>query len=370
MDQVTCTQVAAKLFRGYGHKHVKHPNRMATVEQKSPPQSGVQSTLTIIRDRMEEVLGEEELVEKLTMGKTLRVYWGTAPTGAPSFAYFLPLLKLKDLLNAGMGVTILLADIHSYMDRGLGEFDRTLERTMFYELVLKSMLTVIGVNPSDIDFVRGSSYQLDETFNRDLLRMSSVITVGMATKASSEVVKQSRDKDTLISHLLYPLMQALDETYLNADLELGGRDQRKILAFSRDNIHKIGYSKCSYAITPLIPSLRGPGKKMSSSDPNSKLSFMDSNEVILEKVAKAFCADREVDLDRNPLLAIAKFILFPRFNTLGPYVSYDALYKDWSDGTILAQDLKKLVGPYIVTMMTPVRHTIEQNHQLYTNAYG
>jgi tyrosyl-tRNA synthetase len=343
---------------------------MENTEQKSIPHHGVQTTLAVIRDRMEEVLGEEELMEKITVGKTLRVYWGTAPTGPPSFAYFLPLLKLKDLLNAGMGVTILLADVHSYMDRGLMCFDKTLLRTVFYEVVLKEMLTVIGVDPSDIDFVRGSSYQLDETFNRDLLRLSSVITVGMATKASSEVVKQTKDKDTLISHLLYPLMQALDETYLNADLELGGRDQRKILTFSRDNIHKIGYSKCSYAITPLIPSLRGPGKKMSSSDPNSKLSFMDSNEFILEKISKAYCADRDVDLDRNPLLAIVKFILFPFFKSLETYVSYDALYKDWSEGTILAQDLKKLVGPYVVKMIEPVRQAIEANQELYDCAYG
>ena len=328
------------------------------------------SILAVIRDRMEEVLGEEELVEKLRLGKTLRVYWGTAPTGDPSFAYYLPLLKLRDLLASQMGVTILLADVHSYMDRGLGEFDRTSERTHFYEVVLKTMLQTLGVNPDDIDFVRGTSYQLDHTYCRDLLRLSSVVTVGTSTKASSEVVKQIRGSDALLSHLLYPLMQALDETYLNADLELGGRDQRKILTFSRDNIHKIGYDKCSYAITPLIPSLRGPGKKMSSSDLNSKLSFMDSDDAVLEKVNKAFCMDKDVDLDRNPLLAVAKHILFPGFGSLGPYASYNALVKEWSDGVILAQDLKKLVGPYIVRLMAPVRQVLEAHPDLYANAYG
>ena len=225
------------------------------------------------------------------------------------------------------------------------------------------------MDPTEVDFVRGTSYQLDQTYCRDLLRMASVVTVGAATEASSEVVKQTEASDALLSHLLYPLMQALDETYLSADLELGGRDQRKILAFSRDNIHKIGYNKCSYAITPLIPSLRGPGKKMSSSDPQSKLSFVDSDETVAEKINKAFCADREVDLDRNPLLAMAKHILFPYFETLGGYASYEDLVHQWSAGTILAQDLKKLVTPYVIRLMAPVRHMLETNPTLYTNAY-
>lgn len=345
----------------------------STEDKKETPRH---PTLDVIWNRAEEVLGEEELAEKLQQGKTLRVYWGTAPTGVPSFAYYLPLLKLKDFLAAQMGVTILLADIHSYMDRGMGEFDRTSKRTEFYDAVLKTMLRTIGVNPNDVDFVRGTSYQLDREYYQNLLRLSSVVTVGTATKASSEVVKQTKNTDAPLSHLLYPLMQALDETYLSADLELGGRDQRKILTFSRDNIHKIGYNKCSYAITPLIPSLRGPGKKMSSSDPSSKLSFMDTDDVILEKISKSFCADKDVDLDRNPLLSMAKHILFPCFNVLEgatclkPYLSYNDLVKDWSAGTILAQDLKRLLGPYIVRLIAPVRQFLEMNPTLYADAYG
>jgi tyrosyl-tRNA synthetase len=165
-------------------------------------------------------------------------------------------------------------------------------------------------------------------------------------------------------------MQALDETYLNADLELGGRDQRKILTFSRDNIHKIGYNKCSYAITPLIPSLKGKNKKMSSSDPQSKLSFLDSDEQILEKINKAFCVDKDVDEESNPILCILKYILFPFFKTIGPYTSYTTLLTDWSSGTIWAQDLKQLAGPYVVRMIEPVRTVIQSNLIMYNNAYG
>jgi tyrosyl-tRNA synthetase len=336
--------------------------------------------IKIIRDRMEEIIGEEELVEKLRKGKMLHCYWGTAPTSPPSFAYFLPLLKLKELVKCNFIVTILLADVHSYMDKGMGEYDRTMERTMFYELVLKSMLSTIGIEEKSVRFVKGSDYQFDRKFCMDLLRMSAFTTVGVATKASSETVKRGdKDKDCLISHLLYPMMQSLDETYLSADLELGGRDQRKILTFSRDNIQKLGYEKCAYVITPLIPSLRGKNKKMSSSDPNSKLSFMDSDEEISVKIQRAFCVDMDSSMDSNPILGIIRHILFPFFEKLElqldanarlEYDTYDKLLVDWTKGSLLSQGLKQLAIKYVIQLIGPVRSTIQSNMGMFQDAYG
>ena len=48
----------------------------------------------------QEVLGEDELRELLGK-RDLRVYWGTATTGKPHVAYFVPMAKLADLLRAG-----------------------------------------------------------------------------------------------------------------------------------------------------------------------------------------------------------------------------------------------------------------------------
>jgi len=345
---------------------VAAPEDVATL----PVPPSTPSPLTLLRSRMEEVLGEDDIVDKLNRGQTLRVYWGTAPTGPPSLAYYLPLLKLKELLTVPMNVTILLADVHSYMDLGLSEFVRTTERATLYEAVLQTMLRTVGVNPDDVEFVRGTSYQLDPTYCRDLFRLSAITSVAAATKASSEVVKATHGSQALLSHLLYPLMQALDETYLAADIELGGRDQRKIMAFARDHVHRIGYSPCAYVITPLIPSLRGPGRKMSSSDAASKISFQDSDEVILDKVRRAYCVDQDGDLQSNPLLALAYHVLFPCFAQLGPYASYEALRAAWLDRSLLAQDLKALVGPFLVRLVAPVRQMLDANPLLYTNAYG
>ena len=48
--------------------------------------------------------------------RDLSIYWGTATTGRPHIAYFVPMTKIADFLAAGCRVKILLADLHAYLD--------------------------------------------------------------------------------------------------------------------------------------------------------------------------------------------------------------------------------------------------------------
>ena len=59
-----------------------------------------------------------------------------------------------------------------------------------------------------------------------MYRLAAETSVHDARKAGAEVVKQVANP--LVSGLLYPLLQALDEEYLHVDAQFGGVDQRKI----------------------------------------------------------------------------------------------------------------------------------------------
>lgn len=50
------------------------------------------------------MLGEEKITKFLVSGKNIRIYWGTATTGRPHVGYFVPMLKIGDLLRAGLVV--------------------------------------------------------------------------------------------------------------------------------------------------------------------------------------------------------------------------------------------------------------------------
>lgn len=134
------------------------------------------------------------------------IYWGTAITGNPHLGYFVPILKIADLLNAGCKVTILLADLHGYLDNLKTNWDLLSQRIKWYELVIGQMLRRVGVTLDNLKFVTGSSFQLSKEYTLDMYKISALVTTTTMQHASAEVVKQS--KNPLLSGLLYPILQA------------------------------------------------------------------------------------------------------------------------------------------------------------------
>lgn len=57
----------------------------------------------LITRNLQEVLGEESL-KKIVNERDLKIYWGTATTGKPHIAYFVPMTKVADFLKAGCEV--------------------------------------------------------------------------------------------------------------------------------------------------------------------------------------------------------------------------------------------------------------------------
>lgn len=66
----------------------------------------VQAKKNLITRNLQEVLGEEKMLEILKT-RELKIYWGTATTGKPHIAYFVPMSKIADFLKAGCEVSTL-----------------------------------------------------------------------------------------------------------------------------------------------------------------------------------------------------------------------------------------------------------------------
>jgi len=258
-----------------------------------------------------EVIGDVSNIKK--------VYWGTAPTGVIHLGYALPLLLICQMLDAGVEVIILLADMHAMLDSLKTTAELVESRCIYYETTLKTLLTLLGANTTKLSFVRGSSFQLSRNYTFDVYKMQTLITEHDAKKAGTEVVKQTDNPK--LSSLTYPVLQALDEVYLKVDAELGGQDQRKIFTFASKYLPKIGYKPIVHLMNPMLPSLatsvkcdgdnqQAKSNKMSSSDAaNSKITFTDTTEQLDKKIRKSFCEDKNVD--DNPLLAYYEHIVIP-----------------------------------------------------------
>ncbi|KAG0006833.1 hypothetical protein BGZ65_003082 [Modicella reniformis] len=179
----------------------------------------------IISRNLQEVLGKEQ-IESILAERDLNIYWGTAPTGKPHLGYFVPMTKIADFLEAGCHITILIADIHAFLDNMKAPMELVGKRAEYYTQLIKATLTSIGVPTEKLKFVQGSSYQLTPEYALANMKICSQTTERDARKAGAEVVKQV--ETPFLSGLMYPGMQALDEEFLGVDAQFGGVDQRKI----------------------------------------------------------------------------------------------------------------------------------------------
>jgi tyrosyl-tRNA synthetase len=148
-------------------------------------------------------------------------------------------------------------------------------------------------------------WQLSKEYTLDAYRLSSITSERDAKKAGAEVVKQVASP--LLSGLIYPLLQALDEEYLGCDAQFGGVDQRKIFMFAEKYIPHLGYKKRVHLMNPMVPGLQGA--KMSSSADGGKVDLLDPPETVARKIKKAFCEEGIVE--GNGLLAFVRHIVFP-----------------------------------------------------------
>ena len=264
--------------------------------------------IEIIKENLAEVIGSQDLEKIINEGKNLKVYWGTSPTGKPHLGYFLPMIKIAQLVKAGCEVTILFADLHAYLDSMKTSWELLDYRTKYYEHLIKQLLLLFNVDLNKIKFVRGSEYQLTKEYTIDVYKLMSKITVDSAQKGGAEVVKQS--DNPLLSGLIYPILQILDEVYLKTDAELGGLDQRKIFMMSRDHLHKIGYKSNIHLMNPMIPNItaKNNNEKMSSSEPNSKIDLLDNPKSIKKKINKAWSEPKNPE---NGLFTFLKNAIFP-----------------------------------------------------------
>jgi tyrosyl-tRNA synthetase len=353
-------------------KHIEHHQAREGKEQSLPTYADLLSSLdaatqakaAVVLKNTAEVLTPEELVELLGSGKRLSAYYGIATTGSVHVGYLIPLSKAYDLSTLGIRTKILLADVHSVLDDQKTKFDEMELKSQYYRKCIE--LAVPWKEPPE--FIRGSEFQLREDYARDLFRLASTTTVSRAMRAASEV---TRMKDPKVSELMYPLLQVLDEQYLDIDIQLGGLDQRHIMALARESMKQLGYRRRVEVMTPLLLSLHGQGKKMSASDPGSAIRVYDSEQSIRNKVDRAFCPLDNVN--ENPVLQLARFMVFGMGANLELNLpdkrrieirEYEELERRFSAREIHPADLKVAIADSLVLRLARAREYFESNQDL------
>ena len=226
--------------------------------------------LSQIRRGTNEIISEEELVKKLNSGKKLRIKLGVDPT-APDLhlGHSVIINKLKTFQDLGHTIVFLIGDFTARIGDPSG---RSATRPMMTEeQIMANIKTyqdqVFKILDKDKTEVVFNSKWLNKLGIEGLLKLASKHTVAQMLVRDDFEKRFKADIPISIVEFMYPLLQAYDSVALQADVELGGNDQKFNLLLGRDMQRDAGQEPQVVITMPLLVGTDGV-KKMSKSYKN------------------------------------------------------------------------------------------------------
>ena len=207
--------------------------------------ASVEEQLAIIKRGAEELIVEEELVEKLKSGKRLRVKAGFDPT-APDLhiGHTVLINKLKQFQDLGHEVLFLIGDFTGMIGDPTGK--SATRPPLTAEQVQENAQTykeqVFKVLDPELTQVMFNSSWMGEMGAVDMIRLAGQYTVARMLERDDFNKRFKGEQSIAIHEFLYPLVQGYDSVAMKADVELGGTDQKFNLLMGRTLQKSMGQS--------------------------------------------------------------------------------------------------------------------------------
>jgi len=295
-----------------------------------------QSAMAEIQRGAEEILLEDELIAKLKEGKPLKIKAGFDPT-APDlhFGHTVLINKLRTFQQLGHEVIFLIGDFTGMIGDPTGK--NITRKPLTKEDVLANAETykeqVFKILDPAKTTIRFNSQWMEKLGAAGMIKLASNQTVARMLERDDFKKRYTGGQPIAIHEFLYPLVQGWDSVALEADVELGGTDQRFNLLMGRELQKSEGQRQQTVLMMPLLEGLDGVqkmskslgnyigitdapndmfGKVMSISDDlmwryYDLLSFIPKNEIeVIKRAVEAGANPRDSKIDLAKEL-IARF---------------------------------------------------------------
>jgi tyrosyl-tRNA synthetase len=236
-----------------------------------PTFAPVDEQLTYIKKGSAEIVKESELRSKLenskNSGKPLRVKAGFDPTSPDlHLGHTVLLRKLKHFQDLGHAVIFLIGDFTGMIGDPTG---RSVTRPPLSrediarnaETYLVQVYKILDKNKTE---VRNNSEWFDKVTSADWIKLAAKFTVSQMLEREDFHKRFQEEKPIAMHELLYPLAQGYDSVMLQADVELGGTDQKFNLLVGRELQRASGHESQVVLTVPILEGLDGV-QKMSKS---------------------------------------------------------------------------------------------------------
>jgi tyrosyl-tRNA synthetase len=227
--------------------------------------------LDYLRKGVDEILTEENLIEQIKSGRSLKIKAGFDPT-APDLHLGHTVLfnKLKQFQDQGHRIIFLIGDFTGMIGDPTGK--NVTRKPLSPEEVKQNAQTYVQQISKILDIGKGEG-KTEVAFNSawieplgatGLIRLASHYTVARMLERDDFHKRYTQGEPIAIHEFLYPLIQGYDSVHLKADVELGGTDQKFNLLVGRELQRHYGQTPQTVMTLPLLEGLDGV-QKMSKS---------------------------------------------------------------------------------------------------------
>jgi tyrosyl-tRNA synthetase len=223
----------------------------------------------LLEHNVEETIVKKSLEEKLRSGKKLRVKYGADPSRPDlHLGHSIPICKLKEFQDLGHQVVFIIGDYTATIGDPSGK-SKTRPALSIEEVKenAKSYFDQVG---KILDLKKTELRYNSEWFSKlsfeEILKLTANFTVARILERDDFTKRLSAGNDIAVTEMLYPMMQAYDSIVTEADVEIGGTDQRFNLLAGRELQKKMGKPEQDVLICPLLVGLDGVNKMSKSLD--------------------------------------------------------------------------------------------------------
>ena len=214
-----------------------------------------------------EVISPQELAAKLALGRPLRIKLGMDPT-APDLhlGHSVVLKKLRDFQDAGHTVIFLVGDFTAMIGdpTGRNETRKPLSREQIERNAETYRTQAFKILDRESTEVRFNSEWMNELGVAKLIEIAAKVSVARLLERDDFEKRLAAEEPLFLHELLYPVIQGYDSVALEADLEIGGTDQKFNMLVGRELQRHYGQAPQAVMTMPLLEGLDGV-RKMSKS---------------------------------------------------------------------------------------------------------
>lgn len=220
-----------------------------------------------IKRGSDEILIEEDLIERLKSNKPLKVKAGFDPT-APDLhlGHTVLINKLRTFQQLGHEVIFLIGDFTGLIGDPTGKnvTRKPLTEAQILENAKTYQEQVFKILDPEKTTIRFNSEWMNKLGAAGMIKLAASQTVARMLERDDFKKRYANGQAIAIHEFLYPLVQGWDSVALEADLELGGTDQRFNLLMGRELQKSQGQAQQTVLMMPLLEGLDGV-QKMSKS---------------------------------------------------------------------------------------------------------